>query len=344
VAALIGQVLTSEHQPNSQRKGNLMSALLVEPVLCETRDTPSLAPAAGEVGTILVVDDSPVDRRLAGAIVEKVTTCRAIYAQHGVEALDILKREKICVVLTDMQMPEMDGLELVEAVRADYPLVPVILMTAYGSEELAIQALQRGASNYVPKKNLSRELAQTFESVLTASRANLNQKQVLGSMTDIEVRFALENDPSLVPSLVATLQEQAGNLKLCDGTAKIRLGVALEESLLNGLYHGNLELSSDLRQDGGNRFQLLAMQRRTQAPYCERRLWLTAKLSRSQATFVMRDEGPGFDPSKLPDPTDPANMDRIGGRGLLLIRTFMDDVRFNDRGNEITLVKRAKGR
>jgi CheY-like chemotaxis protein len=321
-----------------------MSALLTAPGHLETSDTPSLAPEEGEIGTILVVDDSPVDRRLAGAIVEKVTTCRAIYAQNGLEALDILKREKICVVLTDMQMPDMDGLELVEAVRADYPMVPVILMTAYGSEELAIQALQCGASNYVPKKNLSRELASTFESVLTASRANLNQQQVFGSMTDIEIRFALESDPSLVPSLVATLQDQAGNMRLCDATAKIRLGVALEESLLNGLYHGNLELTSDLRQDGGNRFQLPAMQRRTQAPYCERRLWVTAKLSRSEATFVLRDEGPGFDPSKLPDPTDPANMDRIGGRGLLLIRTFMDEVRFNDKGNEITLVKRRDDR
>jgi len=42
----------------------------------------------------------------------------------------------------------------------------------------------------------------------------------------------------------------------------------------------------------------------------------------------------------LPDPTDPANLERIGGRGLLLIRTFMDEVRHNDRGNEVTLVKR----
>jgi hypothetical protein len=114
----------------------------------------------------------------------------------------------------------------------------------------------------------------------------------------------------------------------------------LEESLLNGLYHGNLELSSELRQDGGNRFQEAAMQRRVEAPYSERRLWVTAKLSRSEATFVLRDEGPGFDLSKLPDPTDPANIGRIGGRGLLLIRTFMDEVRFNDKGNEITLVKR----
>ncbi|HEY1379785.1 MAG TPA: ATP-binding protein [Gemmataceae bacterium] len=55
----------------------------------------------------------------------------------------------------------------------------------------------------------------------------------------------------------------------------------------------------------------------------------------------MRDEGPGFDPATLPDPLDPANLERASGRGLLLIRTFMTEVRHNDRGNEITLVLRS---
>ena len=53
--------------------------------------------------------------------------------------------------------------------------------------------------------------------------------------------------------------------------------------------------------------------------------------------YTVRDEGPGFDPASLPDPTDPANLDRPCGRGLLLMRTFMDNVIFNDKGNEVTL-------
>ena len=55
--------------------------------------------------------------------------------------------------------------------------------------------------------------------------------------------------------------------------------------------------------------------------------------------YVIRDEGPGFDVSGLPDPTDPANLDRPCGRGMLLMRTFMDNVIYNDRGNEVTLFK-----
>jgi len=57
--------------------------------------------------------------------------------------------------------------------------------------------------------------------------------------------------------------------------------------------------------------------------------------------FVIEDEGSGFDPQTIPDPLAPENMEKVCGRGLLLIRSFMDRVEFNDRGNIITMVKLA---
>src|SRR4051812_38910940 len=108
--------------------------------------------AAPSVDTVLVVDDSAMDRHLAGAIIQKMEGWHADFAGNGVEALAMLEQKKADVVLTDMLMPEMDGLQLVQAVRTKYPLIPVILMTAHGSEDIAIQALQKGAASYVPKK------------------------------------------------------------------------------------------------------------------------------------------------------------------------------------------------
>ncbi len=123
----------------------------------------------------------------------------------------------------------------------------------------------------------------------------------------------------------------------------MRVGVALHESLLNAIQHGNLEISSELRQEGDEKaFRDLAAARRGQAPYRDRRVRVHARLSRSEAVYVIEDEGPGFDVAALPDPSDPANIERIGGRGLTLIRTFMDEVRHNSRGNGITLVKRSR--
>jgi CheY-like chemotaxis protein len=292
--------------------------------------------------TALVVDDSPMDRSLAARLIEKVEGWVAIQACNGVEALEKIKRQSPTVVLTDMLMPEMDGLELVETIRERHPLIPVIVMTAFGSEDIAIKALQKGASSYVPKKSLATDLAETLEQVHIAAHACLRQQQLLECLAAVELHFVLGNDPDLVPTLVAHLQDQLSRVKLCDHTSRIRLGVAYEEALLNGIYHGNLEVSSDLRQNGDGAFHELAHQRRFQPPYADRRLRVQANISRAEAVCTIADEGPGFDPSVLPDPTDPANLDRVGGRGLLLIRTFLDDVRFNPKGNEITLVKRRE--
>src|SRR5260370_13973558 len=101
------------------------------------------------MATILVVDDSAVDR----SRVEKLLVKEGYQVQSapgGREALEILKREPPDLVLTDMQMPEIDGLQLVQEIRSKYPAIPVILMTAHGSEEIAVEALQKGAASYVP--------------------------------------------------------------------------------------------------------------------------------------------------------------------------------------------------
>ena len=67
---------------------------------------------------------------------------------------------------------------------------------------------------------------------------------------------------------------------------------------------------------------------------------MSVNVENDHGAFVIRDEGPGFDPRELPDPTDPTNLERPSGRGLLLMRTFMDDVSYNDDGNQVTLIKR----
>jgi CheY-like chemotaxis protein/anti-sigma regulatory factor (Ser/Thr protein kinase) len=297
--------------------------------------------AAGDV-TVLVVDDAAIDRRMTGAIIEHRLGWRVTYAEDGAAALAAMAREAPRVVLTDLCMPGMDGLELVAAVRGQHPAVPVVLMTAYGNEDVAMQALREGAASYVPKRSQDRELAPTLEQVVAAAWVERRHQRLLERLTRSESHFVLDNDRSLIPALVRHVQECLVRLELCDETERIRVGVALEEALLNAIYHGNLEVSSELRQEGDEPYHWLADERRGQPPYRDRKVHFTAKFSRAEAAFTVRDEGPGFDPTTLPDPADPASLGRSSGRGLLLIRTFMDEVTFAPAGNEITLVKRAR--
>ena len=291
---------------------------------------------------VLIVDDYVVDRRIAGGIVEKITGVKPRFALNGGEALRLIAEEAPTVVLTDLQMPEMDGLKLVQEIRDQFPLLPVILMTAYGSEEVAIQALRAGAANYVPKKALAKELGETLNQVLNASAINRDRQRILSSMRQRESHFVIENDPSLVSPLINLLQEDLGGMDVCNANARTRVGVALQEALTNAIYHGNLEVSSDLRQDDEKVYYELAEQRRHLAPYRDRRVYVHARFERDAATYTIRDEGPGFDTASLDRPIELEDLMRVGGRGMLLIRTFMDQVSHNPSGNEITLVKRSR--
>jgi DNA-binding response OmpR family regulator len=292
--------------------------------------------------SVLVVDDSAMDRRLAGAFLEKDAQFAVSYAGHGAEAMTSMQAAAFDLVVTDLIMPEVDGLQLVAAVREKFPLVPVILMTSLGSEEIAVKALHQGAASYVPKKYLGRDLLDTARRVLAVTGHKLSQVKLMECMTEATIHFVLHNDRELIPALVGHLQDRVSQIGLGDDVDRMQIGVALEEALTNSLYHGNLEISSELRENDFATYYATYEDRSKIAPYAERRIFVSAKITRDEAEFVIRDEGPGFDPSSLPDPTDPANLERLSGRGVLLMRTFMDEIAYNSAGNEVRMTKRRQ--
>ena len=247
--------------------------------------------------------------------------------------------------MCDLDLPGINGLELVQAVRRrQHGNIPVILMTAHGSEDVAMKALRTGAANYVPKKDLVHELLETIDRVLSVLAVDGHRRRTMGSLCRRESVFEIDNDPELITPLSNLLQDELYATGFCDSTTCVRIGVALTEALTNALFHGNLEVSSELRQDDVDTFFEVVAQRRSEPPYNARRIHVRATLDRKSVTYSIRDEGPGFE-HRQPSPADDArSVTRIGGRGLLLIRSFMDKVTFNDRGNEIVLLKRRGAR
>jgi CheY-like chemotaxis protein len=301
--------------------------------------SPPCAPSPPEPTTVLVVDDSAFDRRLMGQLLESLPNIKLTFANNGREGLAVIERENPAVILTDLIMPDMEGLELVKKVRAQHPHISVILVTAYGSEEVAMKALRAGASNYIPKKRLARDLVPTLRQMLSIATMTRERRRILRCMVRRETAFVLDTDPELILPLIKLIHEEIEGVSICDPCGQLQVGVALQEALCNALYHGNLEVSSDLRQDDERLFEALAAERLSQEPYCKRRIRVQIQLDRDAARFVVADDGPGFDTTIFDRPPQAEDMNRIGGRGLLLIRTFMDQTTFNKAGNQITMVK-----
>ena len=290
--------------------------------------------------TFLVVDDSPMDSLLAGKLLAKIEHANIIYAENGIKALELVEQLRPNLILTDLQMPEMDGLELVETIRKRFPSIPTILMTANGSEDVALRALRRGAASYVPKRRLSTELLEIVRQIVQVSWVGEQQRRIFGSWERLGLSFRLENDNALIPPLVSHLQQYHSGLKAYDETESIRVGVALQEALRNAMHHGNLELSSEMRRQNSDAYYQEAAKRQRLPPFESRRVIFTVDESPEESRYVIRDEGPGFDPGSVVDPLEGDNLLKPCGRGLFLIRMFMSEVRFNEQGNEITMIHR----
>lgn len=297
---------------------------------------------------ILVAEDSstqvvPIRRMLENADYEVDVVADGKQAQDRLDEGD-----EFDLVLTDMMMPEMDGLVLVRAIRVHYPGTPVILMTGHGTDELAIQALEDGAAGYVPKSQIKERLVDEVAQALHAACVERSYQGLLGCLTRSEFTFQLENDVLLIDPMVDLLQQMMVGMELCDSTGRLRAGVALEHALLNALYRGNLEITPEEMRNTremwlqGESPQLVD-ERQAEPPYSDRRIHLDVALTTEEARFVIRDEGSGFDTSTVPDPGDPDSLEREGAHGLLLMHTFMDEVVFNDVGNEVTIIKRREG-
>ncbi len=97
--------------------------------------------------TILVVDDEKNYLLVLSAVLEE-EGYEVLTTVSGLEALEIQKSSDLDLVLTDMKMPGMDGIELLEQIKANDPELPVIMMTAHGTVDKAVEAMQKGAYSY----------------------------------------------------------------------------------------------------------------------------------------------------------------------------------------------------
>jgi hypothetical protein len=219
-------------------------------------------------------------------------------------------------------------------------------MTSKGSEEIAVQALEQGASSYVPKSVLGTKLRETVEELLAMKKSGTTSAQLLECQRRVAFEFDLHNDGALVNAFTDLVQQVVEGIRLTDHTGKFRIGVALREALLNAMFRGNLELSfedlQNARENLTNGGDAIIATRRNQAPYADRIVKVSATITKDEARFVISDEGPGFDHAQAVEAGElfVGSLDAGQGRGLVLMRTFMDELIYNARGNEVTLVKR----
>ena len=124
---------------------------------------------------ILIVDDEPLVRRsLSEMLTLSGYTVSA--ASNGKEALDILKNYTADIIISDIKMPEIDGIKLLKQIKSNYPDTQIIIVTGYGSIDSAVEAMKEGAYDYITKPIVDNEIKIVLERLV-------KQKQLLEENT-----------------------------------------------------------------------------------------------------------------------------------------------------------------
>jgi two-component system NtrC family response regulator len=158
--------------------------------------------------TILVVDDEKnyllvMEALLAGAGYEVLTV------DSGEEALEQIRRNDLDLIITDMKMPRMSGIELMEQLKQVYPDLPVVMMTAYGTVEKAVEAMKKGAFDYILKPFKNEELLLTIGKALDLRHLLTENRRL---KQDLEQRYRFENivgNSKAIQSIFAMVEKVA---------------------------------------------------------------------------------------------------------------------------------------
>jgi DNA-binding NtrC family response regulator len=151
--------------------------------------------------TILIVDDKSSFRFLLEGYLRDAgfaTVC----APSGTEALAVLNRSSVDLILSDLVMPEMDGVTLLTEVQRSLPRLPFVVITAHGSVESAVAAMKQGAADYLLKPVHREELLLTVERCLESARLRQHCDQMEGLLNE---RFRFEHIKSVSPAMGAVL-------------------------------------------------------------------------------------------------------------------------------------------
>jgi serine/threonine-protein kinase RsbW len=242
-----------------------------------------------------------------------------VVVPSAARALERLEREDFDLVVSDLSAQDLsagepDAVQLIAEIGKK-SRAPVVVSTDAAAVNVR-KAFKVGATNYLQRPYDQADLEKIIDKALSYKLRRVENAPPLPEVREV-IDIELPSDVAYMDGVLSYLVDRVAKFGIIRPAAS-NIFVALDEALTNAIRHGNAEDRS-------------------------KKVRISAEISARGARFTIADEGPGFDVAAVPDPREPANLFKPSGRGVMLIHHIMDEVRFNERGNEITMVKFPEG-
>lgn len=261
--------------------------------------------AGNQIFKVLLVDDEPYVTEIIGRILSQAKI-EPLAASSGEGALDLLRDHRVDLVITDLLMPGMSGLDLLEKIKELHPALPVIVLTAHGDFYVAKEALNRGAFYFLTKPFNKAMILNITEKALRLPRLTSEKRLVL-PFAVTTLTYRIPSDFAMVPAISYQVMRACGDMEYSSKKINFSIPLAVDEMVVNAIKHGN-------KMDPA------------------KEVAVEARVGHDRFTLTVEDQGAGFDYAALPQEFDEESLLAEEGRGIMMVRFYMDELRFENGG------------
>ena len=294
--------------------------------------------------SILIVDDEQIIRNVLKRKLEQTTSYTVHTADDGTTALEVFGNEKVDLVISDLLMPQMNGIELLRHLKKSEPSIPVIIITGYGTLDDAIAAIHLGAEDFIKKPFDINEIIETIEKTFRKKAEEADQRQIIKFISFEDIKLEIPTSFDYLNVVINYIFSHLRARWLVGDEDLHDVKVSLYEALMNAFEHGNLEISGEEKvkylEISQQTWKDFLVERMNDPAYKDKKIFVKLMISEEEMVVAVRDEGKGFDYSSRTGDIDPEELFRSSGRGLLLIQSLMDDLSFGESGSEIVMKKK----
>lgn len=297
----------------------------------------------GTPPSILIIDDSEALVSSVGTIL-KHNNYQVDFAYNGSDALRKIQTHAYDVVLCDIDMPGMSGLEFLEKIRKDEERLDVILMTGFLEPEYFIKAIRLGASDFISKPIEFQQLSKSISTVLEKNEARNSLDSFLNILSEIKLDVVinpLKFSQHSVNRICSKFLEQ--NIKLPPVIVN-ELLICVDEMVYNAFIHGTLGLTVQQRQGSHAMLQETIASKLKLPQIAVKRIRFSIGIDQelNLIKISVEDDGDGFDYEGWRVTQNSDNLFSLDehGRGLAVLYHLADEVSFANGGRRVHITKK----
>lgn len=263
---------------------------------------------------VLLVDDENSILTLFGEVLER-EGYGVTLAESGEKGIEKFKADVFDVVISDLYMPGISGIDFLEEVRRLDNRIPFIIITGYGSVETTIDALKKGAFDYITKPINMDDISPILKKAVSLRRETVYSES-LSQLVENRYNVCIPGRIEFVETVLNEIEKISRVVGYKGERFYMNIKNAVYEGALNAIIHGN-------RMDKN------------------KKICIDAVITGTRLEVNIADEGIGFDPYQYLKATEYGNFSVTKGKGIFLIRSVMDEISYNRTGNKLTIVKYA---